>query len=260
MKSKMIFFDIDGTLLDDSKQVLPSTKAAIRELEANGHQVVIATGRNLSMARIVIEELELKHYIVCNGAAGYFDHEMIYENPLDRYELDRLIQLADKNGHGLAYETPEKVRRRTEEAGARMESAMREVGFGVPEYDRDFYQHHSLVQALLFYREEEKGDYENGQFSKFRFVRWNENGVDVLPHDGSKANTVMHFAKKKGFNREDTIAFGDGMNDEEMLTKVGTGVAMGNALESIKLRADRTTASNNEDGIALALKELELIS
>ena len=116
-----------------------------------------------------------------------------------------------------------------------------------------------MSQALIFYREEEKDIYENGQFSKLKFVRWHDTGVDVLPRDGSKAATILEFSEDQGFKREDIIAFGDGLNDLEMISQVGVGVAMGNALESIKLRADKVTANNNEDGIAIALKEMGLI-
>lgn len=259
VQKKMIFFDIDGTLVNDQKIIPESTKLAIKELKKNGHEVAIATGRNLFMAQDIVDELDIDHYIVCNGAAGYLHNKLVYENPLDHSQLEKLIKVADLNNHDMIYETPETLRRRNEEADVSITTAMKSVGYGVPKYDADFYLHNSLVQCLLFYREDEKQFYENGQFSKFRFVRWHDSGVDVLPHDGSKANTVIRVALENGFKVEDTIAFGDGLNDLEMIEKVGTGVAMGNALESVKLRADKVTKSCNEDGIYIALKELNLI-
>ncbi|WHZ31487.1 Cof-type HAD-IIB family hydrolase [Desemzia incerta] len=259
MEKKILFFDIDGTLLTDEKKVLPSTKAALKQLQANGHEVAIATGRNYTMAKTVIDELELQNYIVCNGAAGFFHNELVYENVLDPTEFERMLQLADKEGHQVVYETPFKLRRRSEAISIRIKTAMEAVGFGVPKWDDEFYKEHKMSQALIFYREEEKDIYENGQFSKLKFVRWHDTGVDVLPRDGSKAATILEFSANQGFKREDIIAFGDGLNDLEMISQVGVGVAMGNALESIKLRADKVTANNNEDGIAIALKEMGLI-
>lgn len=255
----MIFFDIDGTLLNEEKQVLPSTKAALNQLKANGHEVAIATGRNLFLARDVIEELDFMNYIVCNGAAGYFHHELVFENSLNPTEFKQLLATADQNEHQLVYQSPELLRRRDQQADYRMEEAMRSIDFGVPEFDREFYQTNTLYQSLLFYPVEDQAIYENGQFPQFRFVRWHDFAVDVLPHNGSKANTALIMAKEKGFAVEDTLAFGDGLNDLELLTSVGTGVAMGNALEEVKLRANKVTANCNEDGIALALQELNLI-
>ena len=92
-----------------------------------------------------------------------------------------------------------------------------------------FYQNNPLYQALLFYKEEEKAIYEDGAFPEFRFVRWHDAGVDVLPNPGSKAQTALWMAKHLGFAHEDTIAFGDGNNDYELISSVGYGVAMGNA-------------------------------
>lgn len=259
MTKKMFFFDIDGTLLDDTKKVLPSTKKALQQLKAAGHEVSIATGRNYTMAKAVIDELEFNNYIVCNGSAGFFHNELVYELYLDKMELDELLAAADKHGHQIIYETPFELKRRHKEVAGVTEQAMQAVGFTVPEYDGDFHERHSLVQALIFYREEEKGYYEDGKYAQFKFVRWHDTGVDVLPRGGSKAKTMLKVAADQGFKREDVIAFGDGLNDMELLKEAGVGVAMGNALETIKLHADRVTADNNEDGIAKALKEMKFI-
>lgn len=259
MTKKMFFFDIDGTLLDDTKKVLTSTKEALHQLKVNGHEIAIATGRNYTMAKDVIDELEFNNYIVCNGSAGFFHDELIYENYLDEKELEKLLMAADKHGHQIVYETPFELKRRHEEIAAVTSEAMKAVGYKVPEYAGDFHKENSLVQALIFYREEEKVYYEDGKFPQFKFIRWHNTGVDVLPRGGSKAKTMLKVAENQGFKREDTIAFGDGLNDRELLREAGIGVAMGNALETIKLQADRVTATNNEDGIAKALKEMKFI-
>lgn len=255
----MIFFDIDGTLLNHEKNFLPNTKKALDKLKEEGHEVVIATGRNLYLAKSVIDDLGFNNYILCNGAVGYFHNELVYENRLDQSELKRLIKIADALNHNIIYESADMLKRRSEKNDIRMITAMKSVGSSTPLYDRDYHLTNPIYQGLIFYTDEEKNAYENGQFPKFKFIRWHDSGVDIVPHDGSKAHTVLDFAKKQGFAVEDTIAFGDGLNDLEMLTEVGIGVAMGNALETVKLKADKITKSCNEDGIYLALQELNLI-
>ncbi|ALV20880.1 MULTISPECIES: Cof-type HAD-IIB family hydrolase [Carnobacterium] len=259
MRKKMLFFDIDGTLLNDEKKALPSTKKALKELKENGHEIVIATGRNLSLAQSVIDEFDFDNYIICNGAAGYYHNRLVYENKLDRSEFDRLLKVADTQNHAIIYESAEALRRRHAETNIKMTAAMKSFGAGVPPQDQDYYLHHPMYQGLIFYSDSEKAAYENGQFPKFKFIRWHDSGVDIVPHDGSKAHTILKFAKSQGFDIEDTIAFGDGLNDLEMISEVGIGVAMGNALETVKLRADKITSNCNEDGIYVALKELHLI-
>ena len=259
MEKKMIFFDIDGTLLNDEKKFLPSTKLALEKLKEKGHEIVIATGRNLFLAQAVIDDLGFDNYIICNGAVGYYHNELVYENRLDQSELKRLVEVADKHDHDVIYESADELKRRSKQNNGRMINAMKSVGSSPPPHDPDYHLTNPIYQGLIFYTDEEKNAYENGQFPKFKFIRWHANGVDIVPHDGSKAHTVLDFAKKQGFAIEDTIAFGDGLNDLEMLTEVGMGVAMGNALEIVKLRADKITKDCNEDGIHLALQELNLI-
>lgn len=257
-KKKLFVFDIDGTLLDDNKNLAESTKEAVSSLMKN-HEVAIATGRNRSMAMEVIKELGISNYIVCNGAAAYYQNDSIYTNSLDKKELNQLIQMADDNGHQMIYETVDHLRRRSSEPNNRMINGMHHVGFPVPDYDREYYKEQFLVQCLLFYTREEAELYENNLFSQFRFVRWHDAGVDVLPADGSKYETITRLAHHIGVDNQNIIAFGDGFNDIEMIRNVGTGVAMGNAEEEVKKVADFVTARNGEEGIYSALKNLNFI-
>jgi hydroxymethylpyrimidine pyrophosphatase-like HAD family hydrolase len=81
----------------------------------------------------------------------------------------------------------------------------------------------------------------------------------VIPRAGSKAETIMAVAKHEGIAAADTIAFGDALNDLEMIQDAGVGVAMGNASPQIKQVADLVTADNEHDGIYQALQQLDLI-
>lgn len=259
MEKKIIFFDIDGTLLTDDKTILDSTKKAIKKLQDQGHETAIATGRNAKMSKDIIDELNMKNYVVCNGAAGYFHNERAYFNPLNKEAFERFMKTADSNEHQIVYETAHELKRRSKQTDNRIENGMQSVGYEVPDYDRGFYKHHELTQALVFYNEEERHLYEDGQFPEFRFVRWYESGVDVLPENGSKYETIIRLSESKGFKKENIIAFGDGLNDYEMISNVGIGIAMGNAKNSIKQVAEKITDTNNNGGIHLALKELALI-
>jgi Cof subfamily protein (haloacid dehalogenase superfamily) len=141
---------------------------------------------------------------------------------------------------------------------AKMEAAMHSFGAQLPELDMDFPEEKEVYQALAFYGKEYEHFFDE-KYSKLRFVRWHENSVDVVPKEGSKAATILCVAEQLGIAQEDVICFGDGQNDREMLTAAGVGVAMGNAVPEIQQVADMVTASNDEDGIWLALKELQLI-
>jgi len=259
MDKKFIFFDIDGTLLNDDKMPLESTIQALQNLQKNGHEIAIATGRNLFLAQDVIDEFNFDNYIVCNGAAGYYKNELRYENKLDLDAFERLMRVTDEQGHQVVYESALALARRQESVKMHIFDAMKSIEFNVPEYNERFYLENPLYQALLFYTEEEKHLYENGQFPEFRFVRWHESGTDLLPQSSSKAQTALKMAKDLGFAHEDTIAFGDGNNDFELISSIGYGIAMGNAVTQVKEAAKFVTKDCNSDGIAFALGKLGLL-
>ena len=90
-------------------------------------------------------------------------------------------------------------------------------------------------------------------------TRWHKNGIDLLDRQGGKVRGIREYLERRGILPEETMAFGDGDNDIEMLRFAGIGVAMGNASDAVKAQADYVTASVDEDGIALALQHFGLI-
>lgn len=258
MKRKLFAFDIDGTMLDSNKQALESTRDALHKLRAQGHLVTIATGRSRFMAQEVIVDLGFSNYVLCNGAAAFLDHEQYYQNLLDQEELNRFSAEAAKHQFGLAYVGLDDVKKNNQYRTKQIIEAMDSINFSEPEYDTEFHKENDVYQALAFYDEKSEGLF-NHQFSKFRFVRWHPQSVDIVPENGSKAATLLNLADKVGIEHENIIAFGDGENDREMLREVGIGVAMGNALPHIKKEAKLVTDTNDNDGIWKALKELQAI-
>ena len=94
---------------------------------------------------------------------------------------------------------------------------------------------------------------------KCRAVRWNKLFVDVIPSDGGKGVGIKKMIDYLGISQEETMAFGDGGNDIEMLEFVKIGVAMGNAGDNVKKSADYVTENVDDEGIYKALKKFEII-
>lgn len=258
MKQKLIIFDIDGTLLTSDHQVAESTKEVLSQAKQAGHELCIATGRSRVFAKEVIEEVDLDHYILCNGAAAYLHHEQVYKNTLPKAALKRLMNAAGDHGLDMVFQSMDETKRCSSFDLERLELTMSSFGKDVPDLDTTFSNREDIFQALVYYGEHEKF-FDDDEFPEFRFVRWHEYGVDVLPNGGSKAATIRWVAKQMNISLDDVIAFGDGNNDREMLETVGTGVAMGNASEIVRQHADLVTATNDEDGIWKAAKTLGII-
>lgn len=255
--SKIVFFDIDGTLLNHEKKLPDKTKEALRHLKENGTYIAIATGRAPFMFEDLRDELEIESYVSFNGSYVVFENETIFTNPLHSSELEHLQLVSKRQEHPIVFMN-EKTMRSSVQHHYYIEESMGSLKFPHPEEDSTFYQNNTIFQSLLFVEEKEQHLYDN-QYTHLDFVRWHPYSVDVVPKGGSKAEGVRKMIHRLGFRIEDAYAFGDGLNDMEMLKAVGTGVAMGNALEELKVHAQLVTRDVNDDGIWHGLKELNLI-
>ncbi|MGD6899677.1 Cof-type HAD-IIB family hydrolase [Bacillus infantis] len=254
---KIVFFDIDGTLLDHGKNLPVKTKEAIRLLQEKGVFTAIATGRAPFMYESLREELGIDSYVSFNGQYVVFENEPIYANPLDTKELERLLEHGKRNGHPLVFMN-ESTMKSSVPHHPHIEESLGTLKFPHPEKDESFYNGREIYQSLIFMDDSLEQEYREG-YGKFHFIRWHPHSVDVLPAGGSKAEGIKKMISRLGFAIEDVYAFGDGLNDIEMLQAVGTGVAMGNADEEVKRHADHITSDVGEDGIWNGLKKLGLI-
>ncbi|NMD71922.1 Cof-type HAD-IIB family hydrolase [Bacillus sp. DNRA2] len=257
MMKEIIFFDIDGTILNHDKQIPSKTKQAIKDLREQGHFVAIATGRAPFMFEELRQELEIDSYVSFNGQFVVFENKLLYHNPLNKEELHRLHQYSNNLDHPLVFMNQESMKSSVPHHRY-IEESMKTLQFSHPEHDDLFYQDKHIFQSLLFVEEREEYLYE-GRFPDFQFVRWHPFSVDVIPKGGSKAEGIKRMVDILGMNMKDVYAFGDGLNDIEMLQTVGTGVVMGNASDEVKQHGNFITKPVDEDGIWFGLKELGLI-
>ncbi len=253
---KIVFFDIDGTLLDDDKNLPQATKEAIHTLQKNGVYTAIATGRAPFMITHLLEELNIESYVTFNGQYVSFGDQIVYTNPLNVNELEKLQAEAIKHQHYLVYMN-EKTMKANVRFDERIADSFESIKMPHPDFDPNFYKKGEVYQALIFAKENEDAYLE--QYEDVSFIRWHENSLDVVPKGGSKAEGIKKLIEKLNFKMENVYAFGDGLNDIEMLQTVGTGVAMGNALDIVKEYADVVTTNVEEDGIVNGLKEVGLL-
>jgi len=257
MKRRIVFFDIDGTLYDGQKRLVESAKTAIKQLQDNGIYVAIATGRSPFMCNELRMELGIDTFISFNGSYVVFENEVIFKNTLEAEKLVELERVARMNDHPLVF-LDDKAHYTNTLHHEGIATSLGELHMDYPAYEPDFYLKNEVVQALLYCRKAEELEYRQA-CNSFDYVRWHELALDVLPKGGSKARGIACLLDKLQIDREEAIAFGDGLNDVEMLEYVGTGIAMGNGHNETKRVADYVTAHVEEDGIMHGLKYLGLI-
>jgi Cof subfamily protein (haloacid dehalogenase superfamily) len=128
-----------------------------------------------------------------------------------------------------------------------------------PEVDETYYENRDIYQSLLFCEGNELDYYREHHREAFDYIRWHRVSCDVLPKGGSKAEGIKRLIEATGLSMEDVYAFGDGLNDIEMLEQAGVGVAMGNAVNEAKQVSDFITDDVDHNGLSKALYEVGLL-
>ncbi|MEK3992012.1 MULTISPECIES: Cof-type HAD-IIB family hydrolase [Robertmurraya] len=254
----VIFFDIDGTLLTHNKELPASTKEAIFTLKELGHEVAIATGRAPFMFEELRQELDIHTYVSYNGQYVVLNGNVLHTNPLHIESLEKLTAAALENDHPVVFMDHEDMRANVPEHDYIKQSIDTLKIDRFPTHDPHYYKGRDLYQTLLFCTEGEEKQYAE-QYDAFDFVRWHPVSLDIVPKGGSKAKGIQKIVDALGFPAESQYAFGDGLNDLEMLSTVKNSVAMGNGEEQVKEVARFVTKSVEEDGILHGLKMVGLL-
>ncbi|MEH7494023.1 Cof-type HAD-IIB family hydrolase [Neobacillus niacini] len=254
----IIFFDIDGTLLTHDKELPQSTKESIFKLKELGHEIAIATGRAPFMFEDLRKELDINTFVSYNGQYVVLRGEVLYTNPLKISSLEKLTAAALQNNHPVVFMDHEDMKANVPEH-AYIKESIDTLKINVfPTHDPHYYKGRELFQTLLFCPEGEEKQYEQ-VYSDFDFVRWHPVSVDILPSGGSKAKGIEKIVEALDIPKERQYAFGDGLNDIQMLSTITNSVAMGNAEESVKAVAKYVTKSVEDNGILHGLQMVGLL-
>ncbi|MFC6182236.1 Cof-type HAD-IIB family hydrolase [Lactiplantibacillus daowaiensis] len=253
MVARLAVFDIDNTLLARNKQLLRSTVTSIQKLKQQKINVAIATGRNLRLARPIIKALDLQDFILCNGSAAFANKQQVHQQTLSSANVAALVAAADEHHVDMIFESLDGLHAHTKPSQATRQ-VLHDFRAPLPDYAPDYYRSHPIYQAMMFYQPDM--DAKLPHADEFSFVRFAQNGVDVIPRVGSKAEGVAKLAAKLHVDAKDIVAFGDNDNDREMLRSAGIGIAMGNAEPAIQACANLTTTDCDHDGIQNGLKAI----
>jgi len=256
MKKKYLFFDIDGTLVAggaDSSFIPESTLLALDLLKKAGHFLCIATGRSEVMARDFMEKLQLDNMVSDGGYGVTIDGKLLFIKPLDRIKAIELYKECEAKGYpwGLQIDNS-KIRLVPDE---------RFIDFTHDVYIKtevrpglDPNQYPEIYKMYIACYEPKEQELE--ALKSLPWCRYHKEYLFVEPTD--KAYGIKRIMDHLGADYKDVIVFGDNNNDLSMFTDDWFKVAMGNATEKLKEKADYITADINEDGIYRACEYLHL--
>ena len=259
---KAVFFDIDGTLISFKTHVMPeSTRRALDELKEKGIKVFVATGRSeLGFKRAKeILNYDFDGYIYSNGQYVVVDGEVIRDMPIDSSDLNTVIENIKK--HNIATSVSMRDKSFMTAVDDRVNSLFEYLGGTVAKVNIEPVENILTAPVYQFgaYVFEDENDLFLAGTKNLRPLRWIKWFADIIPIEGGKGHGIEAIADHMGINIDETMAFGDGENDLEMIEKVKYGIAMGNAIESLKEASDYVTEDADNDGIYKALKHFKVL-
>ena len=256
--TRVIFFDIDGTLLSHSTGRIPeSTIRAIKKVQETGVKCVIATGRDLvEMEKLPIHDIDFDGYLTLNGNICLDkDKKMFAGNEIAPDEVEVLVNIF-KAGK-IPFVLIGKEKRYINYVDDVVIQTQLSTHGTIPDIGE--YQGEKIYQCLAFVNKEVRRKLDD-LLDTCVITSWNDTGIDIVAKTGGKDAGIQKFLDKENITRSQTMAFGDGENDMAMLRFAGIGVAMGNGSDLLKQKADYVTASVDDDGIEKALLHFGLIT
>lgn len=268
MTYKMIFSDIDGTLLNSEHRIGPETRQAVLACQKRNIPFILVSARMPDGISPIQKQLAIHDPMVCYGGALIVNEQDI-GHPLLNISMDpefvtRFYQLKSKRFPKICFSAysinswlvpePENewIRQEQDIAGTALQVFDFAAGNAVPPVNKLLCMGEpEQITALENLLVERKTD--------ATFYKSKPTYLEITDKKATKAVALDFLTRKSGIRREETMAFGDNYNDIEMLRFAGKGLAMGNAPEGVKKAADDVTSSNNQDGIAAALKKFGVI-
>lgn len=267
MTYKAIVLDLDGTLTNNKKEITPKTREALLSAQRNGMCVILASGRPTYGIRPLADELQIGQqggYVMAynGGCVTQWDSKSIIFNQTLNADLVPILYRAAKEDSRhfeiLTYQGEGIAATDISNEYVRHEAFINKMP--LTQYDDFVHQvQHPINKCLivgdptpLALLERHLAQTLQGQCSVYRSADF---FLECVPLGIDKAASLARLLPTLGLTREEIIAVGDGHNDISMIEYAGLGVAMANAADATKAKADYITRSNEEDGVAHVLQK-----
>ncbi len=275
--SKLLFFDIDGTLINFDGELPQSAVKALKAAQANGHKIFICTGRSKCQIEERLLDIGFDGIVAAAGAYTEYHGNVVHTEYMKPSTLKKLLDFFDKNNMVYMLQCSDKIISSTESLEVMRRTFMEKLKTKPKSIDKIFagqLEDNDLSSHYDVYDNAEKACYyladipfdeieqtlaDDFDVTATSFKDSNDSSGEISQKDVTKAYGMQKIIDYLDSSAENTVAFGDGPNDFEMLEFANIGVAMGNASPELKKKADMVTTKITEDGIYNGMKELGLI-
>ena len=288
---KLMAIDLDGTLLNSYGEVSTDTRKALLEAKNSGTEVVLASGRPISSTESLAVELGVDNYLISGNGSAVFDinkQEIIYDRFLNKDKVLEIAEICEQNSFFYNVYTEDEViasalnynilfyhkenLKKVEEKRTHInvvqnikeyiEESGKEKFLKITLCDESKFIFNSIMRKL----KEIKGiDVLEVAYMSRKKIKAGTDDVDIqyfyteiTNENVNKWSAIEFLLDKLNIKREEVIAIGDNMNDQEMIQEAGLGVVMGNSNPHMKEIADEIVADNNSEGVLEAINKFVL--
>lgn len=276
MEQKLIFLDIDGTLTEPGKNIPPASAVeAVCRARKNGHKVVLCSGRNYGLLSPLLQ-FGFDGFI--SSAGGYIEYggHIVYGCPMTRAQQDRVLKVLQENGvyyiietrnHSYSDESFNEFLKNCIRSDANSELLRWQKHIESDQFTRPMTEYHLEPIYKAVFMSPGMDRLQNPiqcLQDEFHFCIQDENAHSIINGDlinkaFDKGTAVQRLCGHLDIAQKDTIAFGDSMNDLEMLQTAALGICMENGSMELKRLADEICSPFNEDGLYKSFEKLKLI-
>lgn len=261
---KLIAIDVDDTLINDDKVVTQATQKALEQAIAQGVKVTLATGRMYASAQAIAKQTGLNVPLITYQGSlvkNLLDGHVLYERAVPADAARKIHEYCAAHGLHLQLYIDDQLYVKEDNDKTKSYAGLSKIPYIVePDFDKlidkpstkmliidepDFLDNLADILRDLV------GEQVHITKSKPHFL-------EMTHKEATKGHALQHLADHFGCDISEVIAIGDSWNDREMLEVAGLGVAMGNAVPSLKEIANYVTFSNNEDGVAHVIEKFVL--
>ncbi len=262
---KIVFSDVDGTLLNSERQITALTEKAIKELKKRDIPFVIISARSPSGIYPILNEYDFKCPIISYSGALILDENrnILFNKGMDKSNAKEMIEFIENNHFDMAWcvysldewivkdkNDPRIIREETIVKAKAAQGSIDSIT------DDKVNKILCICDPKKILETEEK---MKKAFPDYSIAKSSDTLLEVMESGITKATAINTLCSRWNMDIKNAIAFGDNYNDVEMLEAVGHGFLMGNAPNELKKRFKTHTYDNNHDGIYYALLEMGLI-
>lgn len=253
---KIIFIDLDGTLLSHTTNTIPeSAIQALHLAKEKGILLFIASGRHKSALELGgwLKELSFDGYVTLNGQFCFLGDQIVHKKPIHPDDIRLVVEHLDKHPFPcIFFEADHMYINMVDPQTKSLFEGVEEELPPIREASRAL--KNEIYQLCVFGEEQKNTLLTHLKYSAY--TGWSDAGWDIIPSDGNKWEGIKRVLSLLHISSQDAAAIGDGRNDIEMLENVGYSIAMGNASDTVKQYADFVTTHIDEDGLSNAIMHL----